>query len=117
MERALLFVYGTLKRGKGNHYFLEKAKFLGEAKTVEKFALYDIGVPAVKDYPPLYQIRGELYLVDTTTLSIIDALEGHPTVYIRTPVQVECKGKTYWAWIYIYRRPIKRREPLKSGEW
>ena len=42
-----VFVYGTLKRGHGNHRELEGATFLGEAQTVDRYALHVQGLPMV----------------------------------------------------------------------
>ena len=40
-----LFVYGTLKRGYGNHRLLRDATFLGQDTTTDKFMLVDCGFP------------------------------------------------------------------------
>ncbi len=40
---ALLFVYGTLKRGCRNHRHLAGQAFVGPARTAPGFTLYDLG--------------------------------------------------------------------------
>ena len=42
-----VFVYGTLKKGFGNHRFLRGSVFLGNARTNDHFALYESGIPFV----------------------------------------------------------------------
>lgn len=40
---GLLFVYGTLQRGRVNHGQLAGQRFVGPARTVPGFRLYDLG--------------------------------------------------------------------------
>ncbi|WP_457623862.1 gamma-glutamylcyclotransferase, partial [Persephonella sp.] len=35
--KSLIFVYGTLRKGFGNHRLLENAEFLGIGRTKEKY--------------------------------------------------------------------------------
>ncbi|HBR05796.1 MAG TPA: gamma-glutamylcyclotransferase, partial [Desulfovibrio sp.] len=46
-RKHAVFVYGTLKRGLSNHFFLREARFLGQAQTVERYALYEDEIPLV----------------------------------------------------------------------
>ena len=64
-----VFVYGTLKKGNGNHnIFLSNAKFLSDAVTVDNsYLLYcNGGFPMVVDTKQhdCYHIKGEIYLVN-----------------------------------------------------
>lgn len=119
-----LFVYGTLKRGFGNHGFLDGCRFLGEAHTVKRFAMYGAGVPSVVESPQLYPIQGEVYEVDPASLRHVDALEGHPHWYVRKMVDVvlESGGDPISAWIYTKDRPSllgenSRLEFHTTGLW
>lgn len=38
--KVFMFVYGTLKKGFSNHYFLDGAKFIDYALTCEKYQRY-----------------------------------------------------------------------------
>jgi gamma-glutamylcyclotransferase (GGCT)/AIG2-like uncharacterized protein YtfP len=99
-----VFVYGTLKRGHGNHCLLEGQKFLGEATTPPRFRLFDLGAfPAVaQDRQHGYAIRGELYLVDADCLARLDRLEGVPRHYQRLSVPVTRQdGRRVTACIYV----------------
>ena len=83
---ALLFVYGTLKRGGSNHGWLEGQLFLGPARTAPGVTLYSLG-----EYPGLVAdisdrdgVVGELWSVDAACLARLDAFEGVPEgLYVR----------------------------------
>ena len=87
MGMRTLFVYGTLKQGFHNHYFLQdlEADFIGKATSTEKYTLYNHwGLPYVRK--PLEGeegniIKGEAYALNH--LLTIDALESHPIHYRR----------------------------------
>lgn len=107
MENTIpVFVYGTLKRGHGNHRQLEDATFLGEATTVERYALHVDGLPMVDRNNPVSPIHGELYLVDRATFADLDRLEGHPIFYRRQLTRVALvEGPERAAWMYFAVHP------------
>lgn len=112
----VLFVYGTLKQDHSNNRLLKGAEFLGTAKTLEKYSLYESGIPYVIKGETVSHIYGELYRVDELTLKIIDSLEGHPRWYRREEVEVltgDCITVT--AWLYFY--PEKRGKLVKNGRY
>merc|ERR1719401_2219273 len=92
LPRHRLFVYGTLKRGFTNYQrYLGlaeergKAEFIGEAVTLESFPLVVRPAhmppatcgPVLMDCPGKgHPIRGEVFLVDDSTLEAMDILEG-----------------------------------------
>lgn len=97
-----MFVYGTLKRGHGNNRLMMNSKFIGEATTSEKFALYRSGIPYVSSLEQLHQVHGELYEVPEEEVPRIDSLEGHPNWYERRQTEVVDKeGNTHTAWLYF----------------
>ena len=111
-----LFVYGTLKKGFSNHHLLYWAEFAGAAKTLEKYSLYESGIPFVFKSESVSHIYGELYKVDELTLKIIDRLEGHPEWYRREEIEVITeKEVNVTAWLYFY--PEKRGKLVKSGRY
>jgi len=88
-RRHLAFVYGTLKRGGHNHglYLAAaeargRARFLGEARTVDALPLLlrpERAVPClvnVAGYPGALRVRGELFEVDDACLAALDLVEG-----------------------------------------
>jgi len=124
-ERELLFVYGTLKRGFGNHIYLEGTRFLGRAETVEKYALYEVGIPYVVKGEGVSTIKGEVYEVGREELSAIDRLEGHPRHYKREKVRVRLEdGREVEAWLYflnsengLFERVVRYGRLNRSGEY
>lgn len=107
--RHLVFVYGTLKQGRGNSHLLASADFMGEALTVERYAL-SLYAPQVfdrSDIAPCWlgHVRGEVYDCDEATLAELDRLERNGEWYTRklVPVQAEDGGPTVNAWLYFMR--------------
>ncbi len=100
--KHLVFVYGTLKKGFGNHYLLENSKFIGRAKTKEKYKMTANGIPFVSKSKAVSHIIGEVYEVDDETLEKLDFLEDHPDWYKREKVKVVLEdGKELEAWLYF----------------
>jgi gamma-glutamylcyclotransferase (GGCT)/AIG2-like uncharacterized protein YtfP len=109
-----IFVYGSLKRGESNHRLLARARFLGRAHTAPFFELYDLGAFPAMVAGGFTSVAGELYEVDEETLAAIDRLEGHPTLYRRTPTPLAEGGV---ADAYMLARPWKDAQHLTSGSW
>jgi len=114
-----VFVYGTLKRGFGNHHFLMGSRFIGTGHTVEKFAMHtEGGIPFVVENEPVSYIYGELYSVDNSVLDNLDRLEGHPTWYRRQEIEIHLDGgtnPTVKAWMYFI--PYHSGKLITSGEF
>jgi gamma-glutamylcyclotransferase (GGCT)/AIG2-like uncharacterized protein YtfP len=86
---AILFFYGTLKRGGRNHHFLAGQTFLGEAHTLPRYRLYDLGPhPALVEAEHGAVVRGEVWAVDAATLARLDEFEGVPDWFDRRPIQL-----------------------------
>ena len=99
-EDTLLFVWGTLMRGRGNHYLLQEGVqsfYLGEGKTKQEFlrtgfiSTYEIPENIKQELEGyITNIVGELYLIKWGLLTTdIDALEGYPRVYTRELKDIE----------------------------
>ncbi len=111
-----LFVYGTLRKGQCNHHFLDRSKFLGNAKTKKKYALYGSGVPFLSRSRAVSQVIGEVYSVDDATLSRLDLLEGHPDMYKREQAAVGLQdGTELSAWIYFH--DTAHGDLIESGDF
>ena len=107
MAMTKLFVYGTLKRGHGNHRaFLKDARFLGEAKTHRKmWGLVDLGAFPAMTYDEL-QVEGEVYEVSPSQLASIDSLEGLDTgLYSRHTIEIEIDGELHDCDTYLMFAP------------
>lgn len=109
-----VFVYGTLKKGFGNHRLLENAKYVGEAETVfPVYTMFDIG-----SFPGVVQggetmIKGEVYDVNDEEFANLDRLEGYPSMYTREEIDTT-KGK---AWMYLWNYDTNNLGILTTGEW
>lgn len=104
-NKYIVFVYGSLKRGFGNHTFLESSKFLGITETVyHNFRMHPLfgSFPAVTSTTDdAYAIMGELYEVDFQTLKRLDMLEGDGKLYTRRLVSVWGNARIVDAWMYL----------------
>lgn len=110
-DHTIVFVYGTLKRGLWNNMLLAGATYLGTTKTTKDFDIYCLG----SDIPFLSHetrndvkksVSGELWRVDARTLAGLDALEGHPLTYTRTPITLACGTD---AECYLFNRETNRK--------
>lgn len=103
---ALVFVYGTLMRGRANHDVMRRAgaTFASAARTLEPRTLVDLG-----PYPALLaaahgatcRIEGELFYVDADALEALDAFEGCPELYARETIVVEAERGPVEAFVYV----------------
>lgn len=114
---TIVFVYGTLMQGEGNHGLLARggAAYIGKAITEPAFTMIDLGsFPAIVDEGTT-AIRGELYIVDKATLRALDRLEGHPSFYKRTTIRFPDGS---YAACYVMPDEIIDTIPIiKSGDW
>lgn len=101
-KQALIFTYGTLKKGFSNHGLLENmfatgdASYLGPYTTLDEFPLLcgPFKVPFLLNFPGSgHRVSGELYAVSPVALAHMDELEGTTKGhYERLPVKVEPVG-------------------------
>ena len=114
-----VFVYGTLKKGFGNHGFLNNSEFISKVKTVSKsYDLVNLG-----NFPALikggsYDVYGELYSIDSTTLRNLDYLEGNTVLYTRDKISV-CSyedSRLVWSgvWAYMMDSPPNYSNTINS---
>jgi len=110
----LVFVYGTLKRGRENHHWLAGQRFITEARTRPLYRLYDMG-----GYPGMIRdengvaVEGEIWEVDESGLARLDVLEDiEGGEYERVPLELE--GQRVEG--YLYLRDVSGR-PDVGGCW
>lgn len=107
---CLLFVYGSLKRGRANHHELKGAAYVRDARTSQHFALRVVaGYPAL--VPGSLSIFGELYRIAISALPSLDEFEG--SSYVRAEIEL-VDGER--ALTYLSRVP-GAGEPHPGTEW
>lgn len=99
MNKKLLFVYGTLKKGFSRSSYLSTQKYLGIAKTTSDYAMFAYG-----GYPALVKLEkssdsfiyGELYEVDHNCLEAVDHVEGVNTgLFERRTINLDSVNLTH----------------------
>ena len=109
-DSTLLFVYGSLKRGRRHHAELGGACFVGVARTAPEYRLLDLG-----EYPALAAggraLEGELYEVTHALLVELDRFEGDG--YERAAVRLEGGGV---ALAYFATSAVVGRAPEFDGD-
>lgn len=103
LERHLVAVYGTLKKGNSNYYrYLNTSRYVGKGETADKYPLIVDGLPYLIDaVGDGHNVEVDVFRVSDTKLRDIDQLEGHPTWYCRKQIDVVVKGRKMKAWIYF----------------
>lgn len=117
----LLAVYGTLKSGFSNHFYLNNSKKLGKFKTTPEFTMFSLGpFPGVIPSGNT-SITCEVYEInDENTIKRINRLEGHngrknpnnfyDTIDINTP----------WGMAEMFilnEQYVGNRLVVESGDW
>lgn len=121
IRKNLIAVYGSLRKGLGNHKLLENAKYLGEFESSPSFTMYSVS----NCYPGLLRkgntsIIMEAYLVSDKELERINVLEGYRDNQtkslnhynketLETPFGVA-------SWYEYNRNPVTLRV-VESGDW
>ena len=112
----LVFVYGTLKQGHGNHRLLQSARLVQRAVTRPEFTMFNLGwFPGVVHHGNT-SISGEIYQVNEQEFKALDALEGYPDFYTRK--QIDIAGVDDPVWVYlIHPEYTNEKELIPGGEW
>lgn len=112
-------VYGSLKRGFGNHRLIEGQTFINNGFTMnDGYTMYSLGAfPGVVEDGDS-DIQVELYEVDDAGLERLDRLEGHPTFYCRKQVNIVGRDDSvHYAWMYIYQGETGGLPLVATGDW
>lgn len=113
----IVFVYGTLRKGFGNHYLLRTSEYLGEFRQPVHFDMVDMGA-----YPGLVEtntpfsstITVEAYKIDKETLKRLDNLEGYPLFYNRKVIKIgDIEGYIY----YLNEGDKYNYKIVREGDW
>ncbi len=110
---AVVFVYGTLKKGFNLHHYLEDAKFLGDG-FIEGYEMYKISwYPAVVKGEG--KVFGEVYDVDEETLKILDVVEDEGVLYKRIKEKIKTEDGDLEGFVYIYISDLNGCEKIEEG--
>ena len=118
MNKKLVAVYGSLRKGLGNHRLLEDAEYLGEFVSEPVFNLYSLGgFPGLKEGGNTPVVM-EVYEVTPIEANRIDQLEGYTpgreaTFYDKIPIDTPFGEAS----VYTYVRDIPEDRLLESGDW
>lgn len=106
-----VFVYGTLKRGGENHEWLAGQRFLGAARTLPQYRMFDLGGhPGMIIDEQGIAIEGEVWEVDEAALTRLDVLEDIESgEYERVPVLLDGGFGSQRVEGYIYLRCVDGR--------
>jgi gamma-glutamylcyclotransferase (GGCT)/AIG2-like uncharacterized protein YtfP len=103
-KKHLVAVYGTLRKGFGNHRLMSTANLLDSGSTVDQYAMIAEGIPYVRSEvrEDGHNIAVEVYAVDDSELLDMDRLENHPNWYTRKQVPIHLdNGLVVNAWLYF----------------
>ena len=120
MNKHLVFVYGSLRRGSAGAMSIRfpDSKFIADAKV--SGSLYDLGA-----YPGLLldesnsPVIGEVYEVDDELLNELDDFEASSS-YWRKQVEISIGTQRRMGWIYVpeYNPEFySHRTLITSGDW
>ncbi len=114
----LVFTYGSLLTGLGNHRVIAAGELVGEAITEAGWTLVSLGgFPGAIEGGEI-AIVGELYRVDDATLAGLDQLEGNGSFYTRVERKIiTTDGRERIAWIYALPSENLNRTIVESGDW
>lgn len=70
-------VYGTLRKGFGNHRVLGDSKLISSGWTKDKYKLTASGIPFVTKNEEISKVKVEVYDVSPEQLPVVDSLEGY----------------------------------------
>lgn len=110
-------VYGSLRKGLGNHRLLEHVQDHEKGVTCTPYDMYSLGgFPAIV-HGGIKGVVVEVYRVDQHTMDRLDGLEGYPSFYDREEVEVVLEsGEEVTAWIY-YMHTAPNDHIVTGNDW
>jgi gamma-glutamylcyclotransferase (GGCT)/AIG2-like uncharacterized protein YtfP len=123
MNKHLVFVYGTLRKGEKYSYYLNEAECFDENCTI-KGQLYDTGwgYPALVCESSNIPVKGELYIVTSEQLKGLDKLEdyeenGTNNLYERIIAKVTTEKEEQEAIVYVMTSIKDHFNKIDGNDW
>lgn len=112
-KKLPLFVYGTLKTGRGAFHLMHKAKFIRSCTTTEEYSLYALtsGFAGMVVENTGFPVTGELFEVDDFTR--LDSYEGISNGLFRREIMKLPDGEECFT--YIFNRSLQGAKLIKTG--
>lgn len=116
----LVFVYGTLMRGKSRHSEMENG-FEFVSKGIVKGDMYHI-----RDYPGIIPgegvVHGELHRASdiSDAIQLLDWIEGannQNPLFNRVIQEINTEQGKYWAYVYHFAQEIDQFRKIENGKW
>ena len=103
--KELVFVYGTLKQGRGNNYLFQDSAFVGEGITKDKYVLTNAGFPYMCPLPQDERAKPVFgHVFEVTKQEVMDDLDSLEGVsyghYERRLHVINIEGGQVEAWSY-----------------
>ncbi len=120
MVGGLAFVYGSLRKGLGNHRVIQGSEQQEDGVISGKFRMRSLGgFPAIFKVPEVEQtdIVVEVYEVSTDNTAMgLDMLEGYPSFYNREVVTLD-DGRQGWVYFIEGESSYADRPLVIEGDW
>lgn len=117
-ERTMVFVYGSLKRGLGNHRVIEAPDTIDMGADILMYPGFMVDLGAfpglVKMNEGIEQIHGEVYEVSPDTFSRLDMLEGYPRFYSR---EQRLTKNRHRVWVYFLPPDYATNPRVPHNNW
>lgn len=118
-DTFLLFVYGTLMRDGSRNRAIADQKFVREAVTKTGYQLLDLG-----SYPGLVrveqdgrQIDGELWEIHNSRMTLLDQIEGAPSLYRMEAVDIDGEDREVYSYFFKLRIRNANAPILENNRW
>jgi gamma-glutamylcyclotransferase (GGCT)/AIG2-like uncharacterized protein YtfP len=123
MNKHLVFVYGTLRKGESNDHYLNQANCIEKNCFIEG-TLFDTnwGYPALLQTRGKVPVAGELYEVTEEELKELDLLEdymenGNNNLYDRIIATIQTSNGEREAIVYVMNEAKEHFIPIKENDW
>lgn len=110
----IIAVYGSLRKGLGNHRVLGDSKLLSTERVKIPWRMVSLSAyPGLVPSDKIEDIVVELYEVTESTYRGVECLEGYPSFYQKALIPTSL-GEVE---VYVLERGYDDYPPVKSGDW